>query len=340
MFGINTGQSIFRNARKLYQCEIEALELRRLNTAGPSISLSGANLFLRGTGVGDQITVRSAGSTIDVRIASSTSVVRKIVNAASVASITVDGGGGRDTLTVDEALEPTVVDRRVEVRHTRLAANHEIVSATTAAVPGVLEGSSSAWANRFQTEKQQAATQTDAGVVFLGDSMFDRFSTTGQDAWTAHFAALHPFNAGLTGDTTAQLLYRLQNGLLKTLRPSVVVLEVGTNNVTRTDNVSAVVAGIESVIAELRTEFPAVRIVLCGLLPRHTPVEAATVNAVDAQLITLAHKNVIRYVAPGPRLSAPDATTKLFRTDGIHLSVSGYSVWSDLIDPVLQKMLT
>ncbi len=51
------------------------------------------------------------------------------------------------------------------------------------------------------------------------------------DIWNANFAPLGAVNLGLAGDRTQHLLWRLHNGELGALRPKVIVLMIGTNNI-------------------------------------------------------------------------------------------------------------
>eukprot|EP01027_Heterolobosea_sp_BB2_P011544 GEZU01016808.1.p1 GENE.GEZU01016808.1~~GEZU01016808.1.p1 ORF type:complete len:351 (-),score=67.49 GEZU01016808.1:169-1182(-) len=75
-------------------------------------------------------------------------------------------------------------------------------------------------------------------IVLLGDSMFERWKTTGQYVWCeknfARFGSI--LNAGVGGDGTQHVLWRLQpenTGLFTKIQPRFVLLMIGTNNIER-----------------------------------------------------------------------------------------------------------
>uniref|UniRef100_A0A8D0AND9 Platelet-activating factor acetylhydrolase IB subunit alpha2 n=1 Tax=Sander lucioperca TaxID=283035 RepID=A0A8D0AND9_SANLU len=80
------------------------------------------------------------------------------------------------------------------------------------------------------------------------------------------FSPLHALNFGIAGDTTCNVLWRLQNGELENICPKVVVLWVGTNNYEHT--AEQVAGGILAIAQLLTSRLPKAKIVVLGLLPR------------------------------------------------------------------------
>ncbi|XP_050934348.1 platelet-activating factor acetylhydrolase IB subunit beta isoform X2 [Lates calcarifer] len=101
-------------------------------------------------------------------------------------------------------------------------------------------------------------------VLFVGDSMVQLMQQ--YEVWRELFSPLHALNFGIGGDTTCNVLWRLQNGELENIRPKVVVLWVGTNNYEHT--AEQVAGGILAIAQLLTSRLPKAKIVVLGLLPR------------------------------------------------------------------------
>ncbi|XP_066567186.1 platelet-activating factor acetylhydrolase IB subunit alpha2 [Amia ocellicauda] len=101
-------------------------------------------------------------------------------------------------------------------------------------------------------------------VLFVGDSMVQLLQQ--YEVWKELFSPLHALNFGIGGDTTCNLLWRLQNGELENIRPKVVVVWVGTNNHEHT--AEQVAGGILAIAQLLTSRLPQAKIVVLGLLPR------------------------------------------------------------------------
>src|SRR5213080_1138653 len=72
-------------------------------------------------------------------------------------------------------------------------------------------------------------------VYFLGDSITRRWGATDYPDflanWRQNFHGWNAANFGWGGDTTQNILWRLENGELDGVSPKVIVLMAGTNNV-------------------------------------------------------------------------------------------------------------
>uniref|UniRef100_A0A1A8M505 Platelet-activating factor acetylhydrolase IB subunit alpha2 n=1 Tax=Nothobranchius pienaari TaxID=704102 RepID=A0A1A8M505_9TELE len=101
-------------------------------------------------------------------------------------------------------------------------------------------------------------------VLFVGDSMIQLMQQF--EVWGECFSPLHALNFGIGGDTTCNVLWRLQNGELENIRPKVVVLWVGTNNYEH--SAEQVAGGILAIAQLLTSRLPKAKVVVLGLLPR------------------------------------------------------------------------
>ncbi|XP_032390036.1 platelet-activating factor acetylhydrolase IB subunit alpha2 isoform X2 [Etheostoma spectabile] len=110
----------------------------------------------------------------------------------------------------------------------------------------------------------QECKDAEPDVLFVGDSMVQLMQQF--EVWRELFSPLHALNFGIAGDTTCNVLWRLQNGELENIRPKVVVLWVGTNNYEHT--AEQVAGGILAIAQLLTSRLPKAKIVVLGLLPR------------------------------------------------------------------------
>ncbi|XP_020485936.1 platelet-activating factor acetylhydrolase IB subunit beta [Labrus bergylta] len=110
----------------------------------------------------------------------------------------------------------------------------------------------------------QECKDAEPDVLFVGDSMIQLMQQ--YDVWRDLFSPLHALNFGIGGDTTCNVLWRLQNGELENIRPKVVVLWVGTNNHTHT--AEQVAGGILAIAQLLTSRLPKAKIIVLGLMPR------------------------------------------------------------------------
>jgi|GEM_PF-3239869 len=104
-------------------------------------------------------------------------------------------------------------------------------------------------------------------LLFLGDSITEGWSDT--SVWQKHYARRNAANFGIGGDTTQNLLWRIENGALERISPKVVVLLIGTNNLGLSgDAPNDVVKGCTAVVSSIRRRLPQSKVLLVGILPR------------------------------------------------------------------------
>ena len=111
------------------------------------------------------------------------------------------------------------------------------------------------------------ASQGDAEVLFVGDSLTWAWQNIGETVWNQYYAPLHALNAGVPGDRTENLLWRIQQGELTGAHPKLVILQIGTNNVD-TDSAADIATGVSAVVAALEQQLPDAKILVLGILPR------------------------------------------------------------------------
>ena len=186
-------------------------------------------------------------------------------------------------------------------------------------------------------------------VVFLGDSITDRWDDEGQGGF---FPGKHYMDRGIGGQTTPQMLVRLRPDVLAH-HPKVIVLLGGTNDIAGNtgpmsdEDIEQNIAAI----AEL-TAASGVKVVLAGILPisdyHQKPDQVSQVirrpmsriNAINAWIrkYVADHGFVFLDYAPG----VADARGMLkaeFSEDDLHPNAQGYAMMAPLAEAAIAKAL-
>jgi lysophospholipase L1-like esterase len=182
-------------------------------------------------------------------------------------------------------------------------------------------------------------------VLFLGDSITEAWEKDGAAVWEEFFAPLGAANFGIGGDTTQNVLWRItEGGALENVRPKVVVVLIGTNNIGLLgDDPPEVVRGIGAVVQALRKKLPDARILLLGLFPRGVPGDSYRRDVEETNRLLAAvakddpmvrHFRIWDEFTDGKGNLPPD-----LMPDKLHLSREGYRVWAKAVTPVLREML-
>jgi len=182
-------------------------------------------------------------------------------------------------------------------------------------------------------------------LLFVGDSITEGWEWGDGEHWKAHFVPLGAANFGIGGDTTQNLLWRLDNGDVGALKPKVVVVLIGTNNLGRENATPAEAArGVEAVVTKLRAAFPNAKIVLHGIFPcDYSPTaevrqRVKDVNSLLARLDGADGKVVFRDI--GPLFLEPDGSIlPAVSPDGLHLTPEGYRRWASVLAPLVRELL-
>jgi beta-glucosidase len=191
------------------------------------------------------------------------------------------------------------------------------------------------------------------GLLFLGDSIV-AFWSNAPRLWDSAFGQYQPANFGLPGDTTQNLIWRIEHGELDGLHPRVTVLMIGTNN-SGSHTAVQIAAAIKKTVDLIRAKIPGTKVLLLAITPRgpwradgekaspRSIIEAnwrmAAIEAVNVQLGDLADGSSVRCLDLGPRFLGPDgAIAEQLMPDQLHLSVAGYAVWAEAMKPLLTEM--
>lgn len=199
------------------------------------------------------------------------------------------------------------------------------------------------------------AGQGRINLYFLGDSITRRWGCSDEayanfyENWRSHFYGWNAGNFGWGGDTTRNVLWRIENGELDGVHPKVIVLLVGTNDiggsvydaVKSEAKVEEIVDGIEAILATCQEKAPQAKIVLTGVFARGDNASAAPlIVSVNERLASLAAERGVRFVNINPQLAdAEGVPLEGMTVDGLHLSLKGYDLWAEALKPHLTELL-
>jgi lysophospholipase L1-like esterase len=196
----------------------------------------------------------------------------------------------------------------------------------------------------------QKAKRGRIDVYFQGDSITRRWGATDYPKflaqWKKNFHGWNAANFAWGGDTTHNILWRMQNGELDGLSPKIVVLQAGTNNLpgrgaANDKQIADVVDGIRAIVAEFQRRVPEATIVVTSVFPRSQNVQLApAIEEINKQIATLADGKRVRYVNINDQLA--DSSGRLrpgISSDGLHLELAGYEIWAAALKPIFEEIL-
>jgi len=177
-------------------------------------------------------------------------------------------------------------------------------------------------------------------VLFLGDSLTERFDP---ELWAQHMEPRGVRNAGVSGDRTEHLLWRLQHGNLDGPPPAGVVMLIGTNDLTYPRTPDYAAEGIRSDLIYLRQRLPRARIGLLGLWPRAMWPDAplrGEILAVNRLIKNCGDDRWVFYADIGGVLLDPDGRlSPEISPDRLHFSRAGYERLLPRLDALIDRIV-
>ena len=129
------------------------------------------------------------------------------------------------------------------------------------------------WADRHNAILEQIHTHPDTSLVLIGDSITNNYDKANppdenfQPTWNEFYAPRKALNLGFSGDTTANVLWRLNHGELDGIRPKVAIVLIGTSNTGHGQTGEQTEVGIDAVVNRIEELLPQTHVLLLGILP-------------------------------------------------------------------------
>lgn len=186
-------------------------------------------------------------------------------------------------------------------------------------------------------------------IIFIGNSITqgiggDRPSVTykpGKIAFEKEFVGYNWVSAGISGDRTQHVLWRLQQGSYASAAPKFAVVTIGVNNFNE-DSGEETALGIHEIIKWMRLNMPKTKIILIGPLP--TGLQKSSSNRIKYEIV---HR-IIKNEANSQVIYMPltkyfikdngDLDLKYCSGDGIHFVEPGYEIWAKMLKELMVKL--
>ena len=225
------------------------------------------------------------------------------------------------------------------------------------------------WRMRFEHTLERVR-RGHVGLVWLGDSITQNWERTGPAPYAAYAPVWERFygdrsavDLGFRGDTTANVIWRLDNGEVRGISPRALVLLIGANNFGRVHwSAGQTLAGINTIIAILRRQLPETQILLLGVLPsERSPWITANTALLNEDLaetyrgrpyVTFQNVGYLfyqkgkldrgLYLDPHEAVSAshePGVTTATVPSVALHPDALGMALIAAAIEPTLHRLM-
>lgn len=170
------------------------------------------------------------------------------------------------------------------------------------------------------------------GIVFLGDSLTDN------NEWQEFFEGQTIHNRGIGGETTGELLKRLDEIVQE--QPSKLFIMIGTNDIAQGVSVSDMARNYRRIIQQIQSGSTSTAIYIQSILPSNSKLAAkiysnATITEMNKEIENIAQSLDVTYVDLYSLFAIKGQLDAKYTIDGIHLNGEGYKVWVEKISPYL-----
>jgi lysophospholipase L1-like esterase len=167
-------------------------------------------------------------------------------------------------------------------------------------------------------------------ILFLGDSL------TAEGDWPSWFPEHHVHNHGVAGDTTDQIVARLD--AVVEAQPDAIAFLAGTNDLAMRKSVEHIVRNIEYALVAIRRDLPGVRMLLQSILPRGREF-ADLIQDATRHLRQFAPNVRAQYLDLWPAFAQEDGEIDpQFSDDRLHLNERGYEAWLGELRPAIDRL--
>jgi lysophospholipase L1-like esterase len=211
------------------------------------------------------------------------------------------------------------------------------------------------WAARHKAILADLPKHSDAQLLLVGDSIthnYDKADPPNQNfqpIWQRYYAPRKALNLGFSGDTTANVLWRLDHGEVDGLHPKLAVVLIGTNNTALGQSAEDTEVGIDAVVKDLEHRLPETKILLMGILPSKLPSreqnfevngylgsryaggEDPQVSYIDISVVFYPHGELDTSLFYDPTLTPPGLA--------LHPNTVGQRLMASAIEPAVARLM-
>lgn len=208
----------------------------------------------------------------------------------------------------------------------------------TAVVP--VPGGGDTWKTRHEAINTRAK-QGHVDLIYIGDSIVRSWMWDGTPVWDYYYAKRNGMIAGMTGDRTEQVLWRLQNGNIDGISPKLAIVMIGQNNGPFNTG-EEIGAGVTAIVQLLRQKLPETKVLVLAIFPRGekpTPERAVLAKANEIAS-KLADGKYVFYLDVNYLFLRPDGSIPAARMpDFEHPNEEGHRVWAAAIEPKVAELM-
>lgn len=187
----------------------------------------------------------------------------------------------------------------------------------------------------------ESARAEKGGIVFLGDSITDGYDTN------KYYRDYKVYNRGITSDTSADLLDRLQSTCL-IMQPKIIVLLIGINNLGV--NTDLLYNDTERILQEIFKANSDTQVIVQSLYPLNKTtsdkftgyqgtIDNAMVDEYNKRLLTLCNRYCCYYVDMNKELADAKGDFDIkYTSDGLHPNKEGYKVITNKLKPLINSL--
>lgn len=200
------------------------------------------------------------------------------------------------------------------------------------------------WARRHQVIVNDPA-RPKSELVFIGDSITEGWATHAPELWASRFGRYHPLNAGVGGDQTQHILWRVEHGALDGLpRAKAAIVLAGVNNLGLGQRSPAETArGVEALGVAVQRKLPGARVLVLGIFPADaTPDEPRrrAIRSTNQALSSLLPARDLAFCDIGARfLDCNGALAESVMYDFLHPDRLGYAIWADALQELIPELM-
>ncbi|OHE29537.1 MAG: hypothetical protein A2Y45_00800 [Tenericutes bacterium GWC2_34_14] len=182
------------------------------------------------------------------------------------------------------------------------------------------------YTSKVKTFKSLNKDVPKGGIVFVGDSITQDYNVY------EHFPGKLIYNRGIGGDTTEGLLKRMDVSIHE-LKPSVVILLMGTNDFALLNATpEEVFERMNRIVNEIKNHHPETKILLESIYPVNETIDPTTVLPRTNQMIDQLNSMLktvegVTYIDLSSKLKDTEGRfNRLYTLEGLHVSPEGYQL--------------
>lgn len=184
--------------------------------------------------------------------------------------------------------------------------------------------------NNITKAKLKNLKVQDENIVFYGDSITEGYNVK------EFFYEYHVVNSGISGNVTEDLINRIDSDLID-YNPSVVILQIGTNDIRRSVNEKDILNNIKKIVKYIRKNRKNAEIYIESIYPINRDKDKdywenltdkynnKTIMNINKQLERYCNSNNITYIDVYSKLTDDKGNLKaVYTKEGLHLNDLGY----------------